>query len=280
MQVHPSVTQSMPAAGQRREGNLSLALKDLFTGLMCFHIWSTLAWQEIRLRYRRSTLGPLWLTLSTGIMVGTMGPLYGKLFGQPIGNYFVYLAVSIVTWTLISQSILECCNAFIGAEGFIKQIKLPLSLHVFRVVWRGLIVFAHNLAVIAVVFVFLPPPFGASVLLFPLGVLIVAVNAVWVGVVLGLICARFRDFPQIVSSLVGIAFFATPIMWQPAMLGKHAWKVNFNPFYHAMEMIRGPLLGAPPHIVSWIAMLVITIGGYSLMLWLFSRYRARIAYWV
>src|SRR6185369_15134491 len=105
-------------------------------------------------------------------------------------------------------------------------------------------------------------------------------NAIWVGVVLGLVCARFRDFPQMVNSLVGIAFFLTPIMWQPEMLGRNAWVVNLNPFYHAMQMIRGPLLGIAPHMVSWIAMGAITIIGYALMLVLFSRYRARIAYWV
>ena len=124
--------------------NLSLAIKDFKDGVVGVHIWSTLGWQEIRLRYRRSLLGPFWLTLSTGALIAGMGPLYGKLFGQSLATYFPYLAISFITWTLIASLINECSNAFIAAEGYIKQIKLPLTLHILRVVWKNVLVFAHK----------------------------------------------------------------------------------------------------------------------------------------
>ena len=239
-----------------------------------------LGWQEIRQRYRRSMLGPFWLTLSTGVLVGAMGPLYGRLFGQDIAAYFPYLAVSLVTWLLISTMVNELCQAFIAAEGFIKQIKLPLTIHVLRVVWKNLIVYAHNLVIVVLVLLFYPPPFTLHLLLFPVAVLFIVVNALWVGILLGLLCARFRDIPQIVASLMTVALFLTPVMWKADMLGRNIIFAKINPIFHFLEIVRQPLLGGAFPVQSWLAVIFITVIGYMAALAVFARFRARIAYWV
>jgi ABC-2 type transport system permease protein len=118
------------------------------------------------------------------------------------------------------------------------------------------------------------------VLLMPVGVLFIAVNGIWVGIFLGLLCARFRDIPQIVSSLVQVAFFLTPIMWQPGMLGRNRWAAAWNPFYHFLEVVRAPLVAHSTNWFSWAVVLGITVVGYSATFLLFARFRARIAYWV
>src|SRR5215813_4912720 len=110
--------------------SLRLAVHDITDGLSRIHIWPMLGWQEIRQRYRRSLLGPFWLTMSTGAMIAGMGPLYGRLLNQPISEYFSYLAIGFVIWILMSTVILESCTVFIAAESFIKQIRLPFTVHV------------------------------------------------------------------------------------------------------------------------------------------------------
>ncbi len=219
------------------KSNLALAIKDLKDGICSIHLWPMLGWQEIRQRYRRSVLGPFWLTISTGAMIGGMGPLYSRLFNQDLSIYFGFLAVSIVVWMLISNLINESCNCFITAEGFIKQIKLPLSIYILKVVWKNLIIFAHNLVIVICVMLFYPPPLVWQLLLLPLGVLLIAVNALWLGLLLGLLCARFRDIPQLVSSMVQIAFFLTPVMWKADMLGKIGWMATVNPLFHSLEFV-------------------------------------------
>lgn len=260
--------------------NLQLGLKDVVDGLSSIHIWPMLGWQEVRQRYRRSVLGPFWLTLSTALMIGAMGPLYGRLFKQDISGYFAYLAVSFVLWQMISQMISDSCVAFVAAEGFIKQIKLPLTIHVLRVIWKNLIIFAHNAVVILIVIAYYRPPLNGSLLLFPIAILVFALNALFFGTILGLVSARFRDIPLVVTNVVQAAFFLTPIMWHPQMLGRHAWTVNLNPFYHFIEVMRAPLIGQPPNPSSWLAVGVITLLGCVAMVLIFSRFRARIAYWV
>ncbi len=256
------------------------AIKDLTQGLLSFRIWSMLAWQEIKQRYRRSTLGPFWLTFSTGIMILAMGPLYGGLFGQQLDSYFLYLATGIVVWQLISTTIQDSCLAFIGSEGFIKQIKLPLSIYVFRIVWKNLIIFFHTLVVVFIVYVFFPPSISFQMFQFILGVFLFSINAVWVGIVVGLLCARFRDVTPIVTSIVGVMFFMTPVMWPVKMLGGRLLVTNLNPFYHFLEIIRAPIIGEEIQPVSWVAVMLITLLGYLFMLTLYSRFRARIAYWI
>lgn len=263
-----------------RPKNLTLALQDLREGVSSFHIWIALGWQEIRQRYRRSMIGPFWLTISTGLMIAGMGPLYGKLFGQDIGAYFPYLAISFVVWLLIANLINDCSNAFIVAEGFIKQIRMPLTIHILRVVCKNLIIFAHNLVIVALVFLFYPPQPGWHLLQLPLGIFFIALNGLWFGVLVGLFCARFRDIPQIIASVVQVAFFLTPVMWKAEMLGQHLWAAQVNPLYHFIEIVRAPLVSGGATALSWGYVALVTIAGYAAMLLVFSRFRARIAYWV
>jgi ABC-type polysaccharide/polyol phosphate export permease len=258
----------------------ALAARDLSDGIASIHVWPMLGWLEIKQRYRRSMLGPFWLTLSTGALVGGMGPLYGRLFGLDISTYFPFLAIGFVLWLFLAGLITDACNAFIAAEGYIKQVKLPFTVHVMRMVWRNLIIFAHNAVIVALVLLFWPPAATAHLLLIPPAILLIAVNGIWIGLALGLVCARFRDIPQIIASLVQVAFFLTPIMWPAGMLGKNQWAAAWNPFYHFLELVRSPLVAASTNWTSWAAALGITAAGCAATFLLFARYRARIAYWV
>jgi len=260
--------------------SVRLAFEDLTRGIRSIHLWPMLAWMEIRQRYRRSVIGPFWLTISTGALIGGMGPLYGKLMGLDLATYFPYLAISLVLWQFISSMINESCTTFIAAEAYIKQIKLPLTVHVLRVVTRSLIIFFHNLVIVVIVLAFYPQPLGWGLLLVPVGWALIALNGVWVGVLLGLLSARFRDIPPIVGSVVQVAFFLTPVLWTRSLLGRHAWAADLNPFYHFLEVGRAPLLGHIPSATTWVAILLITFGGYAVAIAFFSRFRARIAFWV
>jgi ABC-type polysaccharide/polyol phosphate export permease len=273
---------TIPAVSQVdvRPNDSDLAVRDFVQGMLSFRIWSFLAWNEIKARYRRTIIGPFWITLNNAIMIFTMGPLYGALFHQDLKDYYLYLSTSIVVWGLIVSLVNESCMVFISAEGFIKQVKLPLSAYIFKNIYRNLIMFLHNFIVVVAVFFFYPPPLGIWLPFALVGILLVCLNAVWVGVVLGLICVRFRDVPQIVTSIMGVAFFLTPVMWQVKMLGVHGWIAELNPFFHFMEIIRGPLTRDEVSAVSFSVVIIITVIGNVSMFQLFKRFRSRVAYWL
>lgn len=257
-----------------------LALRDVVEGAGAFRLWGLLGWQDVRQRYRRSTLGPFWLTISMGALVGGLGVLYAGLFKMDVADYLPFVAAGLIVWGLVSGLITEGCSVFIDAEGTIKQVNLPLSIYVYRVVWRGIIIFAHNIIIYVAAAVFFSiNPGWIGFLVLP-GLVLVCLNGVWMGLLLGLMSARFRDVPQIVASVVQVTFFLTPIIWKPELLPGRAFMLDFNPFFHFVELVRAPALGQTPGLVSWLAVLGITLGGWLVTLFMYRRYRWRIAYWV
>lgn len=259
---------------------IARARDDLKAGFSSIYLWPILGWQDIKQRYRRSVIGPFWLTFSYGMLILSMGPLYGKLLQQDLSAYLPYLAVGFVAWMLISSLITEACGAFSGAEGYITQMKLPFTVHVLRVVWRNVLVFAHNFIIVVVVMLFAQPPVTWALLTVPLGVLLIALNGVWIGILFGLLCARFRDLTQVVGTMVQVAFFLTPVMWRPEMIGRNRWAADWNPLYHMLEIVRSPIISGSVSYLSWAVSLGLAVCGFAFALALFARYRSRIAYWL
>lgn len=244
------------------------------------YLWGRLGWQDIRQRYRRSKLGPFWLTISMGALAGALGVLYSALFKIAVADYLPFVAAGLIVWGLISGLIADGCTAFIEAESIIKQAQVPLSIHVYRAVWRNLIMFVHNIVIFVLVAVlFSIRPGWATLLAFP-GVVLVCLNGAWIGLLFGLVSARFRDVPQVVASVLQIAFFLTPVFWKPDLLPDRAILLDVNPFFHLLEVVRTPLLGRMPAPTTWIAALAVTICGWLVTCILYGRRRGRIAYWV
>ena len=266
--------------GPGRVSSRSLAIRDLIDGIRSWPLWFIMGWQDIKRRYRRSTLGPFWLTLSMTVLIASLGVLYGKLFKMDIVEYLPFLCLGLLVWNLISTLLTEGCTAFMVEERLIKQVRAPLSVHIYRLVWRNVIIFAHNMIVyvaVAVLFGLWP---GVKALLFIPGLAVVLLNGVWAALLLAVICTRFRDVPQIVASLVQVAFFLTPVIWMPKLLGEDAWMAQWNPFFAFLDVMRGPLLGRYPEPFSWVMVLLVTVVGWMVAFTVFRRFRGRIAYWL
>src|SRR6266404_8572622 len=86
-----------------RPSRVRVAIADLVHGLGQRELWLTLGWHDIRQRYRRSMVGPFWLTLSMGLMIGGLAYLYAGMFGQDVSTYFPYLALGMIIFTFISS---------------------------------------------------------------------------------------------------------------------------------------------------------------------------------
>jgi ABC-2 type transport system permease protein len=262
------------------------AADDLTGGWKQRQLWGHLAWQDIRQRYRRSVLGPIWITISMAVTAVALGVLYAGLFQNDLSVQLPLILVGFIVWAFISGCISEGSEVFITNEGLIKQLPAPLSVHVYRLVWRQVLFFAHNMIVYAVMLVIFPQPLGwASLTVFP-ALVMLAVNGAWVALLLGIVTTRFRDLGPITQSLVQLLFFLTPIVWiyedllkNPAVAGR-ARLVEFNPLLHFIEIVRQPLLGEPQHLRHWIVVLFITVAGWALTFVVLRRYRSRVAYWV
>lgn len=259
---------------------IRLAISDLRLGFSAYAIWSSLAWEETKQRYRRSLLGPIWITISMGVMLAAMGPLYGRLLGVEIGPYMRSLAIGIVLWSYISGSLNDSCAAFVGAEGFIKQIKLPLSLYLLKTLARNLIVFGHNAVIVILVLAIFPPNDWSVALVALLGLFLVSINLFWMGCVVAVLCTRFRDVAQLVANILQLLFFLTPVLWTADLLKDRRYIAEWNLFFHFIESVREPLIGSRPSALTWFVLSLTAVLGSLLAFGVFAKYRSRLPYWI
>jgi lipopolysaccharide transport system permease protein len=266
--------------GQSLGERQRLAVRDLRDTAALWRLCWTLAMLDIRLRYRGSMLGPFWLTISTGAMVSAMGVLYSELFHISLHEYLPFLTASLVMWGFVATLFAEACFGYTANEGMIRTIRIPFSLYAARTVLRNLVVLAHNLVVVVAVDLFVWTGPGIAGLLAIPGLALWIIDSFAIVIMLGALCARFRDIPPIVASVVQMTFFVTPVLWKPELVGEHQWLLPVNPFFDLLELIRGPVLGEIPSATTYLAAL-----GYSLLLcgaawFLFARVRGRIAFWI
>ncbi|MGJ4170936.1 galactan export ABC transporter permease subunit Wzm/RfbD [Corynebacterium macclintockiae] len=263
------------------------AWDDLKRGLAQRELWLALGWQDIKQRYRRSTLGPLWITIATGVMALALGLLYSLLFQQDLASFLPHVAVGLILWGFIAGCIKDGSEVFIANEGLIKQLPSALSVHVYRLVWRQFLFLLHNLVIWLVLLAVFRPSLGWEVLLVVPAMALMIANGIWVTMFFGIIATRFRDVAPLLDSLVQLAFYMTPIVWttktlreQGGAVAERAKIAEINPLYHYLEIVRGPMIGEPVPAYHWGIVLALTVAGLSLALLVMRRWRFRVSYWV
>jgi ABC-2 type transport system permease protein len=281
----PRAAQRRPSARLRQRFMqrvpFARGLRDLWQGWRDYReLWLTTGWYNIRKRYRRSLLRPFWITISLGTFIAGLTFIYMPLVGSNAENYLPYLAFGFIAWQMISNLVIEGCNVFIANGPIIQQLRAPLSIYLYQMVWRHLIILVHNLLIYVAVVVFTGLwPNWYTLLVIP-GLILICVNGISLGMLLGTLCARFRDIPPIVATITQMMFLLTPILWHADQIPGRRMLVVFNPFYYLVEVIRQPLLGHPPSLLIWSVATGMTLIGFIVALAFFSRFRNRIVYWL
>jgi ABC-type polysaccharide/polyol phosphate export permease len=266
----------LPAAPSR----LREAVTDLCAGLSRSWIWTRLAYQDIKLRYRGSVLGPFWVTLTNLIMIVTMGVIYARLFHIDTATYVPYIMTGLLIWQFISGLIVESCATFTAAQDVIQQVPMPFSVQAYRVVYRNLIVLAHNAVIVPFGLLFFRVQVDWHLVEIIPALVLLSLNGLWISLLLGVISTRFRDVPPIVANIVQVLFFVTPIFWPLRSVGNLEGLLRLNPFFAWIDVVRAPLLGIAPEPTSWPILIACVLVGGLLSFLFFVRFRERITYWV
>lgn len=260
----------------------NIALSDIGDAIKAYRLAGIFGWQDVAQRYRRSRVGAFWLTLNMAVFVSAVGFIFGTLFQSPMRDFLPYLCAGVIVWGFINTSIAEGCTAFSGSEGLILQVKMPLFTHIMRALWRNIIILMHNIVILPIVLLVTGGALNWNALLALPGLLLVTLNLAWIMLVLAVICLRFRDMTQVVTNILQVMFYATPIMWMLKSFPENMSKVYIllNPFYHLLELVRAPLLGGQPTSLNWTVGLGMAISGWFLAVFIFGKYKWRIAYWL
>lgn len=241
--------------------------------------WRALAAGDIRSKYRRTMLGPWWITATNAFTALIMGLVAGRFLGADMKSYLPHFMVSMTIWNFIASALGESTYTMINAGGMIKAVDMPLLIHIMRMAQRNLIIFLHNIAVIPFIWLIYPWHIGIVSLLSLVGLMIVYVFIVSASLIISMICVRYRDVPPIVQAMLQLLFFVSPIIWAPSQTKGGEILVAINPIAHLLAVTRDPIMGNMPSLMNWACSLGFVAVLTAAMIYIYTRYRTRVVYW-
>lgn len=262
------------------KSQVALANKDIYDALKIWKLWVFLGWNDIKMRYRGSVLGPFWITFSMLIFITAFSVIYSRLFHQTLTDYVPFLTAGYLVWMMVASVMSDSCNVYVEAAAFITEIKLPYTLYLFRMVWRHLIIFFHNAVVFIAVALYFKSPLNGYLLLLLPSLFLLVCNLLAISMVLSVLGVKFRDIPPVVASVIQVAFFVTPVSWSPDLLGKASILIKLNPLYYFIDLVRQPLLGHAPSAQTWVVCTLLSLVVFSIAFLIFAKFRRNIPFWL
>jgi len=256
-------------------------LEELLGGMRYWRISHLIGVRDLRHRYVRSKLGQLWLTLSTAIMIGVLAIVWSLLWNQPIYELMPFIGTSLILWNYLSQVLIDCTSIFVEQGNLYRNQKMNFSVSIYAVIYKNTIMLAHNMIIIAVFIVAFGIPVNWYLLQIVPAFGLTWIGMVWLGYLIAMICVRYRDIIQVITTWMTVLFYITPVMWKPDFLPReYHFIIEFNPLAQYLEILRNPLLGQPVSSYAWFSTTVFALGGCLIALAVIGRYQRRIIFWV
>lgn len=224
-------------------------MRDVIRSATLWHIWVRLGMQDVRLKFRRSAIGAAWIFVNLAVMVLSIGFIYANLLGQEPREFIPYLTIGMILWGYLTNTIVDGGNAFIHAEGYIKQISLPIYVYVFRSFVSITATMLITMIAFVIVAVIYQVPLGGATLLAIPGLLMVMTASLLLITIFAHLNARFRDIAHMAAVGMQVLFYVTPVIFPAALLrGRRGLElvIELNPMYHLLEVVRQPLLSGSP----------------------------------
>jgi lipopolysaccharide transport system permease protein len=255
-------------------------VEELLGGIHHWRVAHLIGVRELRHRYARSKLGQLWLTLSTGVMIGVLSVVWSLLWNQPIHELVPFIGVSLVIWNYLSQVLIDCTGVFVGQGSLYRNQKMNFSVSIYSVIYRNTIMLGHSLSIIVVLIIAFKVPVNWYLMQIVPAFALTSIAMVWSGYLIAMICVRYRDVIQVIATWLTILIYITPVMWKPDFLPRqYHWIIEFNPLAQFLEILRNPLLGQPVSSYGWLSTTVLALGGGLIALVVIGRYKRRIIFW-
>ncbi|MBL8584356.1 MAG: ABC transporter permease, partial [Rhizobiaceae bacterium] len=248
-----------------------LSRRDLVEGLRRHELWLRFAVHDIKKRFRRSVLGPFWITLTMGITVAALGFVFSSIFQQDISNFLPYLSVGLIFWGFYTSVINESGETYIAAANQMKNVAAPISIYIYRTFARNVIILLHNMVIYLIVYALFIHTISWHYLLIIPGLIVFFANVFFASMIVAVVSARFRDIPIILTNVLQVVFFITPIFWDANLIKGKVVFIQLNYFYHLLQIVRAPLLGQAPAMLSWAMTSVAAVVAAALAVRLYRR---------
>lgn len=256
------------------------AISDLSEGISLWRLWTAFGYEDLRQAYRRTMLGLAWIAIAFGSFALVKIVVFSGFNDASAQWFTTWLVAGFLTWQFISHVIITGAGVFIASEGWIKGVKLPLSVHVFQSIWRLALQDGINLVVAYALIIAFGVYSAPGLLLGLLAIPLYLLTAVPVQLLLGLLCAHSRDLQQLIGTVMRLLFFATPIIWVPKEGTVLATISFWNPFSYFIALFRTPVLDGNLPLDSVGVWFTFTLLLWIAALFAFKNFRGQLAYWL
>jgi ABC-2 type transport system permease protein len=244
-------------------------------------VWCLVA-RDLRVRYRRSTLGFLWTMLLPLLNMLVLAAVFSAAFGLDLGSYAVYALSGILFWNFFQQSAVASMNSLRGNAHIIQKMPVPRAVFPIATVLSGTVNFALALAPLLAIVIATGHPLRPALLFVPVAIAVAAIFTLGVGLLLSPLAVFFSDVVELVGVALTLVLYLTPVFYPVAIVPERVrWVVTYNPVYVILEIFRAPIhagvIPDPAHVglALAIALVVLAIGAFA-----FRRASARIPFYV
>ncbi len=223
------------------------------------------AWSDLRARYKRSFLGPFWIVLTTAISILGLGVVWGVVMNESLKTLLPSLTLGLIFWSFIAGCITEAPKIFLENASAIKGYPNPYLFFILRHVIKHSLLLAHNLLIVILVcLIFHVFQTSFDYVMFGFGFCLLVANLFWMSTLLALINVRYRDLELIVSSIMPLIFFLTPVIFRPQQIASIQRFMYLNPFANLLRVVRDPLYSGFSNYNILLTNLGMLIGGLLL----------------
>lgn len=234
----------------------------------------TLVERDLKVRYRRSVIGFLWSMVQPLMLMSVFFFVFSHLFalkGYNIVNYPIFALSGILFWNFFQQSIIASMNSLKTNAHILQKLPVPMAVFPIATVISGLVNLLLALVPMAGILLITQHPIGPQLAFLPISILIAAVFTLGAGLLLAPLAVFFSDVVELITVLLTLMFYMTPIIYPKEMLANQSfyWVIRFNPIRSILEIFRDPihLAKVPPishlSVSVGIAVIALVVGSYA-----------------
>lgn len=238
--------------------------------------------RDLKVRYRRSSIGFAWTMLQPLMTMLVLSLVFSSIFRFDIENYAVYALSGILFWNFFSQSILSSMNSLRHNAPLLTKLPIPKVVFPLSTVLAGLVNLLLALVPLFVLLLVTGHPLRSSLLFLPVAILLATTFTFGAGLLLAPLAALFSDIVELVTVLLTMAMYLTPIFYPMAIVPERfRWVVRFNPLRSVLEVFRDPIYhGKVPPISHLAVALGVTAIVLVIGILAFRRSSDKIAFYV
>jgi lipopolysaccharide transport system permease protein len=240
-----------------------------------------MAFLEVKLRYKKTLLGPIWLTISSGILILVLNLIFTNFINTGT-DYILNLAIGIISWTFVSSFIIDSNSIFENNKEIMLQTKIPAIFFLYKCLLLNIIILLHNVLLIPLIILIFNIKVEINIFLLLYSFLSLIILTFFLVLINSIISLRFKDFGNMVNSILQISYFATPIVWSPYQISNEKLLsiLQINPYYHIFENFKIIFISNYHTSVTNKYLLIFIFITVSLSIYFFYSKKDRIKIWL